>query len=136
MKIEHLAVWTADLEKMRSFYVNYFGASCNEKYRNPKTGLETYFLSFDSGSRLEIMSRPDVILESRNYLDNYQGLAHFAFEMENSHRVDELTEVLRRDGFMIIGEPRITGDGYYESVILDPEQNRIELIYNVKKTEG
>ena len=27
----------------------------------------------------------------------------------------------------IEGEPRTTGDGYYESVVLDPEGNRIEI---------
>lgn len=81
------------------------------------------------------MSRPDVTLEVRDYMLAFQGLAHFAFEMENSHKVNELTELLRHNGFVIAGEPRITGDGYYESVILDPEQNRIELIYNAKIAE-
>ena len=41
--------------------------------------------------------------------------------------VDSLTETLRKDGFEIIGEPRTTGDGYYESVVLDPDKNRIEI---------
>lgn len=136
MKIHHLAIWTADLEKMKNFYVNYFGATSNQKYQNSKTGLETYFLSFDNGCQLELMTRPDVLLEPANYLLFSQGLAHFAFELENSQKVNELTELLRRDGFTIVGEPRTTGDGYYESVILDPEQNRIELIYNTKITEG
>lgn len=136
MKIDHIAVWTADLEKMKNFYVNYFEAVSNEKYNNPKTGLETYFLSFDTGCRIEIMKRPDVVLQPGNYAVPSQGLAHFAFEIKSIHKVNELTELLRQDGFVITGEPRITGDGYYESVVLDPENNIVELIYNTKKTEG
>ena len=136
MKIEHLAIWVADLDKMKNFYIKYFGAISNEKYNNPKTGLETYFLSFNSGSRIEIMKRPDVVLEPNNYLQPSQGLAHFAFEMESTDKVNELTTLLRQDGFVITGEPRITGDGYYESVLLDPENNSIEIIYNTKKTKG
>lgn len=44
-----------------------------------------------------------------------------------SQKVDELTEQLRLDGHKVFAEPRTTGDGYYESVILDPEGNHIEI---------
>ena len=57
----------------------------------------------------------------------FTGLTHFALSVGSKQRVDELTEALRRDGYSIVGEPRTTGDGYYESVVLDPEGNRIEI---------
>jgi lactoylglutathione lyase len=41
--------------------------------------------------------------------------------------VDTLTERLRADGYRVVGEPRTTGDGYYESVVLDLDGNRIEI---------
>lgn len=127
MRIEHIAFWVKDLEKMRSFYENYFDAVSNEKYINAIKKFESYFLSFENGSRLEIMFRPD-ITESNNHNEVQKlGLIHLAFSTGSKEKVDELTERLRNDGFEIIGEPRTTGDGYYESVILDPENNIIEI---------
>ncbi|UHO37621.1 VOC family protein [Chryseobacterium capnotolerans] len=128
MKIEHIAVWVKDLEKTRTFYQKYFGATSNEKYVNPVKNFESYFLSFDNGCRLEIMTRAD-IKESENFYESQQfGIIHFAFSAGSKEKVNELTEVLRNDGYTIAGEPRTTGDGYYESVILDPENNIIEIV--------
>ena len=59
MKIDHIALYTADLERARAFYERHFGATANDRYHNPKTGLQTYFLTFpDSATRLELMTRP------------------------------------------------------------------------------
>jgi lactoylglutathione lyase len=127
MRIEHIAFWVKDLEKMRLFYETYFDAVSNEKYINKSKKFESYFLSFEDGSRLEIMFRPD-ITESNNHNQVQKlGLIHLAFSTGSKEKVDKLTERLRNDGFEIIGEPRTTGDGYYESVILDPENNIIEI---------
>lgn len=104
-----------------------FWSRFNEKYHNPVKHFQSYFLSFENGCRLEIMNRPD-IQESRNSYDSQQlGIIHLAFSTGNKEKVDELTEILRKDGYTIAGEPRTTGDGYYESVILDPENNIIEI---------
>jgi len=128
MKIEHIAIWVKDLGKIRAFYEKYFGAVSNEKYYNPVKKFESYFLSFENGSRLEIMRRPDIV-ESNNSYDAQQfGIIHLAFATGSKEKVDELTEILRNDGYKVVGEPRTSGDGYYESVILDPENNIIEII--------
>lgn len=123
-----MALWTLDLEKLREFYVSYFDASSNDKYVNPKTGLETYFLSFESGARLEIMTRPEVSASEQDYAKRFIGLAHFAFDLESRENVDNLTDKLFKDGYEVIGEARVTGDGYYESVVLDPDGNIVELV--------
>lgn len=34
MHIEHIAIWCKDLETLKEFYVRYFGAKTNDKYRN------------------------------------------------------------------------------------------------------
>ena len=125
MKISHIAMYVSDLEKSKDFYVKYFGAVPNEKYCNPKTGLETYFLSFDGYVRLEIMQRPDTV--SREKYELAEGFSHLAFGVGSRENVDKLTDRLREDGFTVAGEPRITGDGYYESVVLDNDGNRIEI---------
>jgi len=127
MKIEHLAIWVQNLEAMRIFYETYFGATSNEKYHNPTKNFSSYFLSFSEGSRLEIMHKPEIPLNNSRNQQEYIGLTHFAVSLGSKEAVDELTERLRTDGFTIAGEARTTGDGYYESVILDPENNRIEL---------
>ncbi len=56
-----------------------------------------------------------------------KGLAHIAVAVGSREKVNALTEQLRNDGYAILGEPRVTGDGYYESVAADPEGNRIEI---------
>lgn len=128
MKIEHIAIWVKDLEQSRAFYQKYFGAVSNEKYHNPVKNFQSYFLSFDNGCRLEIMTRPDIKETENSYEAQQYGVIHIAFSVDNKQKVDELTEILRKDGYKVAGEPRTTGDGYYESVILDPENNIIEII--------
>ncbi|MCF2611815.1 VOC family protein [Fusobacterium perfoetens] len=125
MMIDHIAIWVEDLEKMREFYCKYFDGVSNQKYENKIKGFESYFISFDGATRIELMKRKDI--EERIYKE-ILGLAHLAFKVGSKEKVNELTEIFRKDGYKIIGEPRTTGDGYYESVILDPEGNRIELV--------
>jgi len=126
MRINHAAVFVEDLERTKEFYKRYFGAKENDKYHNPNTGLETYFLSFDGDTRLEIMKRPDA---KENEKSLFQlGYAHLAFSAGSKEKVDELTSRLEEDGYTVLSGPRITGDGYYESCILDPENNQIEIV--------
>jgi lactoylglutathione lyase len=127
MRIEHVAVWTEDLERLVSFYRAYFGASVGEKYVNPAKGFEARFLSFDSGARLEIMRTTAFSPVKTKLAAQRMGLTHLAFAIGSEHSVDELTGRLRRDGYPILDGPRRTGDGYYESVALDPDGNRIEI---------
>ena len=127
MKIEHLGLWVQDLELMRSFYLKYFDTSSGEKYINPKTQFQAYFILFgESKTRLELMKRPD-ILPDNNKRGFNMGIAHFAISLGGKDKVNELTERLRNDHFTIFSEPRTTGDGYYESVVLDPEGNLLEI---------
>lgn len=125
MKLEHIAMYVNDLENTRLFFMQYFGAISNKMYHNPQTGLRTYFLSFEDGARLEIMSRPDMSDAPKNSLRT--GLIHISFCVGSKERVDALTEQLRADGYAVISGPRTTGDGYYESCIEGPERNLIEI---------
>lgn len=125
MKIEHIAVWSRNLEALKDFYCKYFGARAGEKYVNPTKGFESYFLYFQSGCRLELMCRGD-IRESSPPGELF-GYAHIAFSTGSREMVDSLTETLMNDGFPVPNGPRVTGDGYYESMILDPEGNRVEI---------
>ncbi|GAB3889296.1 VOC family protein [Spirosoma agri] len=128
MHIEHIALWVRDLERMRTFYETYFGAVANEKYTNTTKQFSSYFLTFpDGGSRLELMQMPGVPNTKNDAFAQFTGLIHIAICVGSEASVNALTERLRTDGYPIVGEPRRTGDGYYESVVLDPELNRLEL---------
>lgn len=125
MKINHIAMYVSDLERSKAFYEVYFGGVPNSKYHNPKTGLQTYFLTLEDGARLELMSRPECTDTVRH--EFALGLTHLAFSTGSRETVDSLTARLAADGYTVAGQPRTTGDGYYESVILDPDGNRIEI---------
>lgn len=125
MRIEHVAIWANDLEAIKNFYCRYFGATAGAMYVNPKKYFKSYFLTFTSGARLEVMHSPSIAsVEHRGMVTGY---AHLAMSVGSAQAVDALTERLRADGFIVAGEPRTTGDGYYESVILDPEGNHVEI---------
>ncbi|WP_420644405.1 VOC family protein [Candidatus Leptofilum sp.] len=125
MKIEHVAIWTRELELLRIFYEKFFNGRSSSRYVNSKTGFTSYFLSFESGTRLELMQRPDII-EAVSSTEQ-MGLAHFAISLGSQTAVDTLTKQLHEAGCHIVSQPRTTGDGYYESVVLDPDGNRLEL---------
>ena len=127
MKIEHVAMWCKDLEGLRKFYETYFGATSNKKYVNKVKGFESYFLSFQSDMRLELMSMQSIPQSKNDPYKQSAGLIHIAVSVGSENRVDELTNKLRNAGYEVINGPRRTGDGYYESVVLDPENNRIEI---------
>ena len=128
MKIEHIAIWVNDIETLKDFYKTYFLAKSNSKYVNEKTKFESYFLSFSSGTRLELMQRPDIIQKAHDNRDQeFIGYAHLAMSVGSEEVGDKITQQLIQDGHSCVSGPRRTGDGYYESVILDPAGNRVEI---------
>ncbi len=125
MKIEHVAMYVNDLEKARDFFVKYFDGKANEGYHNKKTNFKSYFISFDDGARLEIMKIPQTTNSEKD--KNRIGYAHLAFSVGSKEAVNELTELMEKEGFEVLTGPRVTGDGYYESCILGIENNKIEI---------
>ena len=125
MRIEHIAMYVNDLEKARTFFMQYFGATSNEGYHNPRTDFRSYFLNFGDGARLEIMTKPQMSDPEKEL--NRTGFVHIAFSLGTKSAVDELTERLKADGYEVISGPRTTGDGYYESCIVGIEGNQIEI---------
>ncbi len=128
MKIDHIAIWCNDLEGMQHFYMHYFDASTNEGYYNHSKDFRSYFLTFDGDCTLELMQMPGVPKSKNDLRKQYTGIIHLAIKVGSKMKVDRLTERLRNDGFPVVGETRTTGDGKYESIIMDPEGNRIEII--------
>ena len=125
MKIEHIAVWSGNIEALKTFYTTYFGATAGKKYVNPVKNFASYFLTFTEGCRLEVMQIPG--LKENGEKAGITGLAHFAISVGSRETVLELTGRLRKDGYPVASEPRTTGDGYFESVVLDPDGNQVEI---------
>ena len=125
MKIEHVAMYVNDLESMKNFFIKYFGAKSNDGYHNPAKKFHSYFLTFDGETRLEIMNKAEMVDAEKNLTRT--GFIHIAFSVGSKEKVDALTAQLKADGCEVISGPRTTGDGYYESCIVDIEGNQIEI---------
>ena len=125
MRIEHVAMYVNSLKEARDFFARYFGAVSNEGYHNKKTDFRSYFLTFEDGARLELMNRPG--MEDPEKAGARTGYIHLAFSAGSREAVDALTNRLRADGYEVLSGPRVTGDGYYESCVLGPEGNQIEI---------
>ncbi len=127
MKLTHVAMWTNQLEELKGFYMKYFGATAGEKYVNTQRQFSSYFLTFQGDTSLELMSMPGVQVRSGDKTDTPTGLTHIAFTLDSKDAVDALTRRIQADGYDIEKAPRMTGDGFYESAIFDPDGNIVEI---------
>ncbi len=125
MKIEHVAMYVNNLQAARDFFTTYLGGRSNDGYHNPRTDFYSYFISFEDGARLELMTKPRMADQEKPL--NRTGYAHVAFSVGSKDKVDSLTAELKEAGFEVVSGPRTTGDGYYESCIVAIEGNQIEI---------
>ncbi|HVY24860.1 MAG TPA: VOC family protein [Steroidobacteraceae bacterium] len=128
IRIEHIAMWVNDIDRICEFYSRYFGAGIGKRYENPAKGFASRFLTFASGARMEVMSTTMLSPVPHEAGAQRMGLTHLALSLSSQQAVDDKTAQLKAEGVTVLDGPRRTGDGYYESVVLDPEGNRIELM--------
>jgi lactoylglutathione lyase len=110
---------------MRRFYVDVLGGTSGPLYENARTGFRSYFVTF-TDCRLELMWQRGS--HQNDPECGSSGFAHVAMSAGTRAGVDARIAELRDLGVPVVGEPRVTGDGYYEAVIEDPEGNRIEIV--------
>lgn len=134
--IEHVAIWTQNLEALKRFYCDHFGAKAGDKYVNSQKHFESYFLQFSSGARLELMRKPGIKPCEQHRKGPKQGIAHMAFALNSKEKVDKKAKEFAEKSFPILDGPRTTGDGYYEFVIHDPDGNTVEIVYNPRQSKG
>lgn len=123
MKVEHIGIWVTDIEKMKAFYETYFNAKASQLYHNKTTGFRSYFMELAEGCRVELTTKQHL----SNRISESLGYTHLAIAVGDKAKVDEMTAEFVAAGFPLLNGPRVTGDGYYEAVIQDPEGNLIEL---------
>jgi lactoylglutathione lyase len=126
-RLDHVALWVHDLDCVCAFYREHFGASVGPLYRNEGKGFASRFLAFAAGARIEVMTTTRALVPQAAGAQRV-GLTHLAIALGSEDAVDALTARLRAHGVPVLDGPRRTGDGYYESVVLDPEGNRVELM--------
>jgi lactoylglutathione lyase len=127
MRIDHVAIWTRDIERLKAFYERYFQVDAGPKYTNSRKGFESYFLKFSNGARLELMQMASIPDTRNDPVDQFTGYIHLSISVGSKKQVDALTAELKQAGYLLVDSPRLTGDGFYESAILDPDGNRIEI---------
>ncbi|MES1196666.1 MAG: VOC family protein, partial [Steroidobacter sp.] len=116
IRIEHIALWADDIERLCEFYSHYFGAGIGPRYENVSKGFSSRFISFESGARIEVMQTS--LLHPARHVAGAQrmGLTHFALSLGSEQAVNEMIEKMQQAGVPVIDGPRRTGDGYYEAV--------------------
>jgi len=126
VRLEHVALWTRDLERLRAFYERYFGARSGARYESAnRPGFVSYFLSFPGGGgRFELMTAPGV---TGARVAGAIGYAHIAVSVGSPADVEALTARMHGEGVRVLSAPRRTGDGYFEAVVEDPDGNAVEL---------
>ena len=124
-QIEHVALATNDLECLCDFYQQ-LGTVASPPRTDPDTGLRSCVLDF-CGVRLELFERPRNG-EAAAGDGRSPGLAHLGFALGSADAVDELSGVMAAAGHRVLEPPHRTGElGRYESVVLDPDGNRLKL---------
>lgn len=126
MKIAHVALWTTQLETQKQFWRDYFGGMANDLYISKnRPGFRSYFIRLHEGPTIELMSLDG--LEKGPNGKELTGWAHIAITVGSRQQVDDLAN-LAAEQHILVSPPRVTGDGYYEAVMRDPDGNLIEIV--------
>lgn len=128
--LEHVAIWTKNLEQMKEFYCAYFDGRTGEKYQSEtdfNEHFESYFVAFGDKSRLELMEMASIPATAYTPGEQVTGLTHLAFAVDTAEAVNSLVLRAHAEGRTVLLEPHMTGDGYYEACVLDPDGNRVEI---------
>ena len=71
------------------------------------------------------MSHKD--LDTKIPVELQTGYVHIAISVGSKENVIDITNKIISDGFKLYSKPRLTGDGYFESVVFDIDGNSVEI---------
>lgn len=133
MTIEHIAITTADIDRLRQFYSTYFGMEAETEITG-STGARIIFMhSPDGGARIELMQRPQGDTRAAGQTINHpaaepSGYAHLAFSVGSEDAVNALIQRLQASGVTILRQPLRTPSGTLLATIADPDGNPLEIV--------
>jgi lactoylglutathione lyase len=125
IQIDHIALATDDLACLHGFYRS-LGAVASPTSTDRDTGALSCVMDF-CGVRLVLFERPS---SGEAEIGNEQApaLLHLGLALGSADAVDELTAVIAAAGHRVVEPPGRNGEaGRYESVVLDPDGNRLKL---------
>lgn len=124
--LEHVALVTNDMERLRDFYVRHFGGTA-EHWGSENSAHRLCFISFGEGTtRLELESgTPAGVIEGDR--EKVVGIAHLAFQVDSKEELHEKTRELAEAGHPQRTPPTAYGTEFYESSFWDPDGNIVEL---------
>ncbi|WP_426238567.1 VOC family protein [Pararhizobium sp. DWP1-1-3] len=125
MRIAHVALWTPDLDRLCRFWADIFGATVGDLYESARRpGFSSRFLYLKDGPSIELMQGPWI--SGQDEQTERRGYAHLALSLGSREAVDALAT--KAAALSILLSPaRMTGDGFYEAVLSDPDGNPIEI---------
>lgn len=133
MTIEHIAITTADIDRLRQFYTTYFGMEAETEITG-STGARIIFMhSPDGSARIELMQRPQGDTRAAGQTINHpaaepSGYAHLAFSVGSEDAVNALIQHLQAAGVTILRQPLRTPSGTLLATIADPDGNPLEIV--------
>ncbi|WP_024554516.1 VOC family protein [Franconibacter helveticus 513] len=126
MKITHIALWTNDIDAQAQFWADWFHGEAGELYVSKnRPGFMSRFVTLQEGATLELMSLPS--LPGGPADKEHTGWAHIALNVGDKEAVEALATRAKEAGILLSG-PRMTGDGFYEAVLKDPDGNLVEIV--------
>jgi lactoylglutathione lyase len=124
VKLAHIALWTREIDRISAFWERVFQVEIGPLYESRnRPGFSSRFLSLSGGATIEVMSGPWVADHLRA---EETGYAHIAISLGSRSAVDRVAWEMEKDG-VLVAAPRLTGDGFYEAVIQDPDGNLVEI---------
>jgi len=125
MRIAHVALWTADIDRLCAFWAETFGATAGALYESTRRpGFRSRFINLEGGTSIEVMHGPWI--ETVTDMPERAGYAHLALALSSHQAVDDMAQKAAARN-ILVSAPRMTGDGFYEAVLRDPDGNFIEI---------
>ena len=117
-KIEHFALYAADVPKLKDFYVDAFGLSV---LMVGKGDTPAFFLGDDHGGAIEIITRPPGQSGA-----NQRWVCHVAFWVDDYRAMHTKLE---EQGIVFETDTAVENDDVKTAFFLDPEENRCQIVW-------
>jgi len=124
MKLHHIAFWTRNIDSLVEFYIKHFEGEV--LFRHESGDFQSVFIKICSSITIEIMTRTNI---NDGIFEERVGYSHFSIEVDSKDQVNKLTDYFIENNIPLGKIKEKYDDGFYESSVLDPDGNIIEIAY-------